>query len=216
MTFELSKINHKSLDVDLDQELGFITSVVRCWITIGRDYAHDQVEDSLKRILNWLEQVPNASRPKIAKGMMCLVKVLNSILICLEQGAQESILSALGGLFITHMHFILDMTRPFCSKRLMDSQVTLLSEKSKIELPSTYKDLNEQMSKIISRSGSCKIDFNSDILEDVEFKIILEPTLTHSKSLMQKKWAKAAMLLEDKKLTLSVEQVCFFNVFKKV
>lgn len=216
MTFELSKIHHKSLNVDLDQELGFITSVVRCWITTGRDYAHDQVEESLKRILNWLEEVPDASRTKIARGMMCLVKSVNSILICLEEGAQEIVLSALGGLFISHMHFILDMTRPFCNKRLTDSEVTLISEKSKIELPSTYKILNEQMTKIMSRSSFSKIDFNSDIREDVEFKLVVEPTLTHSKSRLQKKWMNASLVLEDKKLILLVAQKCFFMVFKKV
>jgi hypothetical protein len=151
MTFSLSKIHHKTLNVDLDRELGFLTSVVRCWVTTGRDYAHDQAIQSFKRILNWLEEVPDASRQTIAKAMVCLVKVVNSILICMTNGAQEAVLEALGGLFIDHMHFVLDMTRPFTAKS--KSEVTLVSERSesKIELPSTYKDLNEQMSRIISR-----------------------------------------------------------------
>ena len=150
MMFSLSEIHHKTLNVDLDRELGFLTSVVRCWVTTGRDYAHDQVIMSFKRILNWLEKVPDASRQAIAKALVCLAKVVNSILICMMNGAQEAVLEALGGLFIDHMHFVLDMTRPFTAKGGMESEVTLLSE-SKIELPSTYKDLNEQMSRIISR-----------------------------------------------------------------
>jgi hypothetical protein len=150
MTFKLSGINHKSLNVDLDQELGFITSVVRCWVTTGRDYAQDQVIESCKRVINWLEELPDGSRQQIAKALLCLVQVVNSIIICIKDGAHEAVLESLGGLFINHMNFVLDVTRSFTVKREMESEVTLLSE-SKLELPSSYNDLNEQMCRIISR-----------------------------------------------------------------
>lgn len=209
MTFELKKIHHKSLNVDLDHELALITSIVRCWVNTGRDYAHEQVQESLKRILNWLEVIPDSSRSKIAKGMLCLVKVVNSILICLEQGGQETILSVLGGLFINHMHFVIDMTRPFCSKRPMESEITLLEEKSKIELPTSYTDLTEHLRTARGINLSLAVD-------NIEFKLILEPTLTHPNSFMQKKWKKADMVLDDKKLKILVRDNAFLQFFRRV
>ena len=152
MTFELSLNHCKSLNVDLDQELGFITSVIRCWVSTGKDYAQDQVQESLKRIINWLEQVPDSHRTQISKAFHCLVKVVNSILICIKDGSQEIILSALGGLFTNQMHFVLDITRSFCDKsQIMDSQATLLPEKSRQDLPDSYKDLNDKMSRVVAR-----------------------------------------------------------------
>jgi hypothetical protein len=119
-------------------------------VTTGRDYAQDQVVESCKRVINWLEEVPDGPRQQIAKALMCLVKVVHSIIVCMKDGTHGAVLESLGGLFINHMNFVLDLTRSFTVKREMESEVTLLSE-SKIELPSTYNDLNEQMSRIISR-----------------------------------------------------------------
>jgi hypothetical protein len=49
------------------------------------------------------------------------------------------------------------------------------------------------------------------MLHDIEFKLIVEPSLTHSGSLLQKKWKRAALVLEERKLTLSVDRNCFLK-----
>ena len=143
----------------------------------------------------------------IAKNFTNLVKILNSILICLRNGGQECLLETLGGLFIDQMHLVIDITRPFCDSK--GSDVTLIE--STRELPKAYLGLDERLARVITRS---RFDLNSDILEDIEFKFIIEPNLTINHQFMQTKigkWKKADMIIQGKILKISTDRKSLFK-----